>query len=292
MFREAGIGHVIRLNKKQYDRRRFTEHGIHHSDLYFTDGSCPSNEISSKFLELSENEPTALAVHCKAGLGRTGTLIGLYAMKHYQFPAREFIGWIRLCRPGSILGAQQQFLVDLQADMFQAGAALRCPRRPISPKYIGSTPDPAQQAEKFSLKDRSQAEQYEDIGQGERLCSAKRAGNARANGGAALPELVLPTIAKPCGGAAGAVVAGTPAGMHRECASPDEHKAKTWNETQDSKLHQLFGKLIAGVATPGQIGREFRKAQGLASRDRLSGSWRTFRQSTGGNAGGKVTTSH
>ena len=40
----------------------------------------------------------------KAGLGRTGCLIGLYAMKHYHFPATDFIGWIRLIRPGSILG--------------------------------------------------------------------------------------------------------------------------------------------------------------------------------------------
>eukprot|EP00971_Amphidinium_carterae_P058713 1160995-Amphidinium_carterae.2 len=42
-----------------------------------------------------------VAVHCKAGLGRTCTLIGLYAMKHYQFPARPWIGWNRLCRPGA-----------------------------------------------------------------------------------------------------------------------------------------------------------------------------------------------
>jgi cell division cycle 14 len=55
-----------------------------------------------------------MAIHCKAGLGRTGTLIGLYAMKHFKFPAAAFIGWIRIARPGSILGPQQYYLLDME----------------------------------------------------------------------------------------------------------------------------------------------------------------------------------
>ena len=31
-------------------------------------------------------------------------------MKHYQIPAEQFIGWIRIARPGSILGPQQFYL--------------------------------------------------------------------------------------------------------------------------------------------------------------------------------------
>lgn len=41
-------------------------------------------------------------MNVKAGLGRTGSLIGCYAMKHYKFQAAAFIGWIRICRPGSV----------------------------------------------------------------------------------------------------------------------------------------------------------------------------------------------
>lgn len=171
IFREAGIGLVVRLNKKQYDRRRFIDHGIKHVDLYFLDGSCPSRDIISKFLHITESEPGAVAVHCKAGLGRTGTLIGLYAMKHFQFPARAFIGWNRICRPGSILGPQQQFLLDMQNDMMQAGMSLRRP--PNAPSLLGAS-GIQQQVERLSLRERSQAEQCEDSGQGERLCNAKR----------------------------------------------------------------------------------------------------------------------
>lgn len=47
-----------------------------------------------------------------AGLGRTGTLIGCYLMKHFRFTAAEAIAWIRICRPGSIIGPQQNFLEE------------------------------------------------------------------------------------------------------------------------------------------------------------------------------------
>lgn len=42
-------------------------------------------------------------------------------MKHYKFPAAYFIGWSRLCRSGSILGPQQQWLLEMQNKMFNDG---------------------------------------------------------------------------------------------------------------------------------------------------------------------------
>lgn len=106
IFKKMGVTMVVRLNKPQYDKKKFTKNGIKHVDLYFLDGSCPKDEIVEQFLYHAEHEPGALAVHCKAGLGRTGSLIALWVMKHYGFPPADFIGWIRIARPGSILGPQ------------------------------------------------------------------------------------------------------------------------------------------------------------------------------------------
>lgn len=107
IFKQFGVNLVVRLNKKNYDEKRFTKYGVKHLDLYFLDGSTPPDPIIDKFLEVAESQKGAIAIHCKAGLGRTGSLIALYAMKHYHFPAKAFIGWIRVARPGSILGPQQ-----------------------------------------------------------------------------------------------------------------------------------------------------------------------------------------
>ena len=35
---------VIRLNKKAYDGSRFVKHGIKHEEIYFLDGSVPTDE--------------------------------------------------------------------------------------------------------------------------------------------------------------------------------------------------------------------------------------------------------
>ncbi|KAM7378745.1 hypothetical protein PAMP_004344 [Pampus punctatissimus] len=127
-FRQNDVTAVVRLNRKLYEGRRFEDVGFEHHDLFFLDGTTPSDLIIRRFLHVCESTEGAVAVHCKAGLGRTGTLIGCYLMKHYRFTAAEAIAWIRICRPGSIIGPQQNFLEELNLSKASPCSILQPPK--------------------------------------------------------------------------------------------------------------------------------------------------------------------
>lgn len=124
-FVRKNVTLIIRLNKSYYNASKFTNIGADFADLYYLDGSNPPLRILKKFISLAEGTKGAFGVHCKAGLGRTGTCIGCFLMKHYKFTAEEIIGWMRICRPGCVIGQQQHFLKYIEQSLWREGDAYR-----------------------------------------------------------------------------------------------------------------------------------------------------------------------
>ena len=170
LFKKFGVGTVVRLNKKAYNEQRFIDKGFRFEDLYFVDGTTPSKKIVKKFLKIAEEEDEGIAIHCKAGLGRTGTLIGLYCMKHYGFPAAAFIGWIRICRPGSILGPQQHYLNEMEQEMIEEGGSEKLREELVD----GMSNMTLEERQIMMSPEEKKTQKVGDIGQGEHLVDRKR----------------------------------------------------------------------------------------------------------------------
>lgn len=104
----------MRLNSRLYSPSYFEALGIQHLDMIFDDGTCPPLPMVRTFIKLAHNVITVrgkkVAVHCKAGLGRTGCLIGAYLIYRHGFTANEVIAFMRFMRPGMVVGPQQHWL--------------------------------------------------------------------------------------------------------------------------------------------------------------------------------------
>ena len=69
---------IVRLNEAYYDSHPYSEAGIDFQELPYTDGSNPPDEIVQQAKEIFTKAHGAIGVHCRAGLGRTGTIIGIW----------------------------------------------------------------------------------------------------------------------------------------------------------------------------------------------------------------------
>ncbi len=125
LLHRAGIGAVVSLLNIPSDAAVYRSAGFGYLLLPVPDGAAPSVAQFVEFLRfLPEQRKLGMktAVHCAAGLGRTGTVLAGYLIANGASPEAAIKG-IRAVRRGAIETTEQvRFLYELPDSLRKAGA--------------------------------------------------------------------------------------------------------------------------------------------------------------------------
>jgi atypical dual specificity phosphatase len=123
-MRAEGIRAIVSLDEDGLSAPLVHEYGMDHLHCPIEDFAAPTLEQMDRcvaFIErhVERNEP--VAVHCRAGIGRTGTVLSCYLVKHENLSAAKAIAEVRRRRPGSIETSAQETLIHAYARRLKKG---------------------------------------------------------------------------------------------------------------------------------------------------------------------------
>jgi atypical dual specificity phosphatase len=123
LLRRAGITTLITLTEKDLDQDALSRHDMKNLHLPIFDRDAPSapqvHMLLTRMQRLFASGET-LAVHCKAGLGRTGTILAAWLIRDGGLSAAVAIERLRRINRGYVQSElQEQFLYAYETDLIQ-----------------------------------------------------------------------------------------------------------------------------------------------------------------------------
>lgn len=123
LLRQVGITHLITLTETDMDQAVLQRHGLKNTHLPIFDRKAPSASQMHMLLVRMQRLMEAgevLAVHCKAGLGRTGLVLATWLVRDGGLGAEAAIERLRKINPGYIQSDEQfAFLHQYEADILR-----------------------------------------------------------------------------------------------------------------------------------------------------------------------------
>jgi protein-tyrosine phosphatase len=117
-FYAAGIRGVVSLLNLPSDEAVYRDAGFSFLCLPVPDGGAPTFEQASEFVRFVDARRTggqAVAVHCEAGLGRTGTMVAVYLISQGD-TAADAIRRIRVVEKSAVETNRQIQFLEMYAE--------------------------------------------------------------------------------------------------------------------------------------------------------------------------------